>query len=79
MIGTRSLSAVGSAVLVDGTRVSLGCSRLVVGASTISLGSAARVSGGDLGGLVMNGGGGGEVVEWVGCCAFFGGRWEAEG
>ncbi len=58
-VGTQSIFPGGSAVLVDGTLVSLGSSDLVVGTSTMLLGPAAQTQAGALGSLIMGGFGGG--------------------
>ncbi len=57
-VGTQSIFPGGSAVLVDGTLVSLGSSDLVIGSSTMLLGPAAQTLAGALGSLTMGGFGG---------------------
>ncbi len=57
-VGTQFVFPGGSAVLVDGTLVSLGSSDLVIGTSTMLLGPAAQTLAGALGSLTMGGFGG---------------------
>lgn len=57
--GTQSGFPGGSAMLVDGTTISLGPSDLVIGTSTVPLGSAERAHAGALGSLIVYGNGGG--------------------
>lgn len=54
-IGTQSVHPGGSAPWIDGTLVSLGSSELVIGASTMPLGSAAQARAGALGSLIVDG------------------------
>lgn len=58
-VGTQSVFPGGSAVLVDGTMISLGSSDLVIGTSTVPLRSAEQVEAGALGSLIVYGIGGG--------------------
>lgn len=54
-IGTLQISPGGDAKMVDGTLVSLGSKELVIGTSTMPLGSAAQATEGALASLIMGG------------------------
>ena len=54
-VGTQSVFPGGSAMLLDGTLVSLGPSDLVIGTSTVPLGSGAQAQDGALGSLIVYG------------------------
>lgn len=54
-IGTQQISPDGEAKMVDGTLISLGSADLVIGTSTMPLGSAAQATDGALGSLIMGG------------------------
>ena len=57
-VGTQSVAPGAPAVMVDGTLISLDSSELIIGTSTVPLGSAAQTQDGALRSLIMYGGGG---------------------
>ena len=58
-IGTQSVTPGAPAVMVDGTLISMDSSPLIIGTSTVPLGSAAQTQDGALRSLIFYGGGGG--------------------
>ena len=61
-IGTQSVSPGAPAVIIDGTLVSMDSSQLIIGTSTVPLGSVAQTQDGALRSLILYGGGGGATA-----------------